>query len=165
MAISGAIAARARSNLPTTWDRLVAFDEEMVQNTIDDVKYTLFGSVVTPNAEATTYTPLVLEYTGTLVAISLIPAAVDYWMNQPTSITATGTEETETYPDRIAALWELQGRLIAKAKSLEADVNEETDIVTRAKLGTPLVSDAGKDLVTSDPNDFGRAFNIPTTGI
>jgi hypothetical protein len=162
MAVSGAIATRARSNLPTTWDRLDTFDTEMMQTLIDDVKYQLFGTVVTPNAEATTYTSLVLEYAGKLVAIAVIPAAVDYWMNQPTSITATGTEEVESYPDRIAALWKLQEQLIAQAKALEADVNEETDIIVRAKLGAPLVSDAGVELVTSNPSDFPRAFDFPT---
>lgn len=163
MAVSGAISVRARSNLPTTWDRLIAFDDEMVQTIIDDVKYQLFGTVISPGSEATTYTNLVLEYTGKLVAIAIIPAAVDYWMNQPVSLVTTGTEETESYPDRIAALWELQERLMAQAKALEADVFEETEIVTRATLGTPLVSDAGKDLVTSDPGAFQRAFELPPT--
>lgn len=162
MAITGAIAERARSNLPTTWDRLVDFDENMVQTNIDNVKYQLFGTVVSASTEAATYTPLVIDYTGKLVAIGLIPAAVDYWMNQPVSFVATGTEETESYPDRIAALWKLQEQLIAQAKDMEDDVAAETTIVTRSTMGTPLVSDAGVTLVTSNPGDFGRAFDIPT---
>lgn len=165
MAVSGAIAERARSNLPTTWDRIDANDSSgtMLQTTIENIKYQLFGTVVDPSLEASTYTKLVIDYVGKLVAIAVIPAAVDYWLAQPTSITATGTEETETYPDRIAALWKLQEELISQAKIMEPDVFAETNIITRAEMGTPLVSDAGIDLVTSDPSNFGRAFDFPTT--
>src|SRR4029077_13363952 len=106
MAVAGAIAERARAELPVTWDALSLapqFGDALLQTKIDSVKEAVFGVVVTPGAEDT-YPLMVLNYVGKLVALEIITPGIDYWMSEPITLTASGTNETTAYTDRAAQL-------------------------------------------------------------
>lgn len=94
------------------------YSQPDVQALANYIQFRLFSSYVAEASEAAFYDPLLLGFVGKLTAIQFIPAAIDYWGDQVTTESLTGTNESTSYPDRQRALADL-------LKSLQADVKSE----------------------------------------
>lgn len=158
----GEISTQARQLMPITWDALSKSDiygDNMLSGRASYIKYKLFGSVVSPLVEASVYNPMVLDYAAKELALQIIPAGIDLWMNAKTSIDSE--RENVTYPDRIAGLTKLQEWLTAEVAKLRVDLNDEFVVRRRGgfpKVGNPL------DLVTPNPQEWPKqnSDRLPT---
>ncbi len=161
--LTGDIYQRVRGHLPNSLAALSKdprFGDIRIQQKIDLVKYRLFATSVSPALEATSYNPMVLDFLAKKSTIEIIPAAVDFWTDNPQTLNTTGTDEVISYPDRIAALWKVYERIAAEIEKLEADVL--ADLVTTTRKRVPAAVDTrAEDMVTNDPIDMGRAFADP----
>lgn len=154
------VARLVQSLIPATWDALAKQDYygvALLNERIQIAKYTALP-VAMAEADESTYSPLMRDYIATLSAIEIIPAGIEYWMQQKISISSTGTSEVATYPDRqLALLRGILPTLTRKAAALAANPG----IVGSANISTggPAVSgNDNDDLVTADPYQFPEAF-------
>jgi hypothetical protein len=155
----GEISYQTRQLLPLTWDALSKderYGDRMLRNRVDYIKYKLFSTVVTPAAEASVYNPLLQDYVSKEVALQIIPAGIDYWMNQHTTRSSHGTQEAVSYPDRINALERLQEWLLNEVRTLRPEFTD-TFTVRRRGRGPKVSND--DDLITPNPQEFGEPFD------
>lgn len=128
---TGAFYAQAKSHLPITWAHLEQEQGDAVlQNIVEVVKLKLFNATIAVEDEID-YDLRIQSYAGKCIALAVIPRAIDYWMNQHQSLSATGTNENVSFPDRIEALKALQERLLS-------DIAKERDEV-EALIGVPTL--------------------------
>lgn len=158
--LTGLVARAVRSMIPTTWDALARADyygTSLLNERIRVAKEIALGPVLADSDEST-LTALMREYLATLAAIEIIPAGIEYWMNQKIAVSTTGTNETTSFTDRqLALLKSLLPQLRAKAASLATNPGIVSSLVLPGEA--PMVS--GNDcgvLVTEDPYDFPIAF-------
>lgn len=171
MAITGEIAQKARERIPATWHALASDSvagrsgEELLQGRINSTKQRLFGTVVDGELEAATYDPLVIDYVGIMVALSVIPAGADYWASQNISHSAVGKNEQKTFIDRSKRLWDLHEQLTLEAAGMWPDVSTLIPGVIKKRTRIIGVADAGDsdNMATPDPFTFERPFQ-PATG-
>lgn len=159
-ATEGEISYQAKQFMAVTWDALSndeRFGDRMLQSRVSYVKFKLFGTIADPLAEATIYNPMLLDYMAKEVALQIIPAGIDYWMEQQTSVVTSGTNETVSYPDRINALEKLQDWLVGEVRSLRPEF--EGQFTVRRKGRTPKVGNTDQDVVTADPNATLPAYD------
>lgn len=155
MAVDGPIALAARGIIPETWDALANssyFGDTLLGVKRDYVKYVLFGTVVMPSIESTVYNPIITEYAAKGLAITLIPAGADYYANKLQTMTATGTNESRTYPDRIANLWNIHARLLGEMEDLRRLANIPGGFTRNRAV--PINSGSGVALLSGDPQQF-----------
>jgi hypothetical protein len=145
--------------IPTTWDALnnastvgptvlaarVQFAEEMI-----------WGSVPSDTTQNNMST-LVADFIAKYAAIQIIDVALDYWREQPQSITTTGTAEVESYGDRLAFLRERKSSLIEELAQLAPQVDPliPNELQRRTR---PLISTIDDPLLSPSPQDLGPAF-------
>jgi hypothetical protein len=162
----GEISYQARQHIPLTWDALSTdsrYGDRMLKSRTDYVKYHLFATVVSPLSEATIYNPLILDYAAKCLALQIIPAGIEYWMNQQTSVATSGTSESVTYPDRIKSLEAVKEWLTAEVVRLQPELGGS--FVRRRKINLPGITPTGTDFRTPDPNTYPKHFNLPPTTI
>lgn len=150
----GEISTQARQLLPITWDALSSsnlYGDNMLSGRSSYVKYKLFATVVSPLVEASIYNPMVLDYAAKELALQVIPAGIDFWMNSKISIETE--RENVAYPDRIEGLKRLQEWLLAEVAKLRVDLND--NFVVRRKGNYPKVGN-GNDLITPNPQEWGK---------
>jgi len=158
----GALADRVRSHIPQSYQALISasyYGETLIQQHIDDMQFKLFSTVVGFSLEATMYDRYELGYMGKVCTLDIIPSAIDYWMDQLQSETATGTDEQITFPDRISALEKTYARLAAEVAEEKATFEDYTDTTIRAISNYPKVSTSADDMVTTDPAEFPKEFS------
>lgn len=140
---TGAIYKKARSIIPVTWNALEDYSEygdELLQGRIEAAKIRIIGHEV-PVEDEETYDIRVQEFIAKVAALAIIPAGIDYWMNQKQSATATGTNEVISYPDRIRGLEKIQERLLAEIANDRAEIEELIDNPDlRPSTGVPKFS-------------------------
>jgi len=157
----GALADRVRGNIPDSYEALISasyYGETLIQQHIDDVKFYLFATVPATSDEATVYDRYVLRYVGKVCTLEIIPSAIDYWMNQVTSETATGTDEQISFPDRISALEKTYAKLAAEIKAEKTEFDEWVGTTVRLSGTYPVTDTSSDDMVTSDPAEFPKEF-------
>lgn len=156
--VEGQIALAARGYLPQTWDALASstfYGEGLLDSKQAFIKFMLFGTVVNTQLEATTYNPIVTEYAGKALAITLIPAGADYYGSKLVTMTATGTNESRTYPDRIAMLWHTHARLLQEMQEMLPYVQQYIPNTNLKRLhSVPRSSGRGKIYLAPDPGQF-----------
>lgn len=165
MPVAGAIAERTRRVFPVTWDALSSdprYGDGLLQDTVDLVKENLFGKVIDIGIEDT-FPLRVLDYAAKVIALELIPPGIDLWMNQPTSETTTGTNESTTYVDRADKLKQQRDALLAETRAgaaeMEALIAQITGFrPTRMTSGVPGLSSINDDLLTPSPQEFQRQY-------
>ena len=168
MPVAGAIADAARGLLPVTWDALsqdARFGDGFLQDKIDLIEEILFGAPIAV-ADEDTYPLRVINYAGKLVALELVTPGIDFWMNEQVMVTATGTNETDTFVDRPEKLRQLYDRL---AWETRRDQNMIYALLGRTVpsrgLPRPDISTPATDvLLTPDPRGFPAPFSTTTTG-
>lgn len=159
MPVVGAIAERTRGILPVTWDALQRdprFGDALLQTVIDTVKQSVFGTIVAPTAEST-YPVLAIDYAAKLVALELITPGIDFWMNEPLSESATGTNENHTFVDRAAQLQDLRRQLLEETRRMAADVAALIGY-RRPNSRRPLLNTIDDELLTPSPQEFPRPY-------
>lgn len=154
---TGEIAYQARQIMPLTWDALSndsRYGDRMLNTRVNYIKYKLFNTVVDPELEMATYNPFVVDYAAKCVALQIIPAAIEYWMNQQETVTTTGTFEMVTYPDRIRALKDLQDWLTAEVRAIEGELPPGTITPRKSGRGPKIAN--GYDLITPNPQTWPK---------
>lgn len=101
----------------------------------------------------------VIIFVAKSAVLEIIPSAIDYWKEIAESIVTTGTNEQETYADRIKALKELGEKLLADLKKMEPMVEDLIESINdRRSEGRPLISSLEDDYLTPDPKDIGAPY-------
>ncbi len=152
---TGAVYLAARSILPITWDALEddeRFGDAQLQRRIEVAKLRVFGTAVAVEDEST-YDIRVIDYIAKTVAVSVIPAGMDYWLAQKQVISATGTNESVSYPDRITALEKIHARLVKEIAS------ERDEVEAIVGVGTARPSGAVPEF--TDGTDVGYITPLP----
>jgi len=149
----GPIMLAARAQIPATWDALArssTYGPELLQRTTDVIKFRVFTTTAANADESSFYDPIELDYAGKLVAIQVIPAGADYWSDQLQSETTSGTNESISYPDRIASLWRIHARLLTETEQYRSEFQAQYGRIPDTRVSVPKVSKTGP-LVTPDP--------------
>lgn len=158
----GAVAQLVRSLIPTTWDSLAKVEYYGLGLLISRIQVAKASVLPLALVEADESAfPLVMQdYLATCAALEIIPAGIEYWMNQKIMVSSTGTNETTSYTDRqLALLRSLLPQLTAKKATLAGNPN----IIAFGNITheAPAVSGNDNDqLITEDPYEFPEAFNI-----
>ena len=166
MAVDGVIAKRVQGVLPVTWDALTRdsrFGDDSMQQVIDTVKENVFGTVVAPAAESA-YPLMAIDYAAKLIALEIIPAGIDFWMNEAMAVSATGTNENHTFTDRAATLRDLRDDLLRETRLMRADVEALLGFRRATTRGVPRMNTIDDELLTPSPQDFPRPFAAPRSG-
>lgn len=160
----GVITEAVRRYVPATYNAMLIapsdnrlFATNDLQSLADYVKYRLFSTVISEGDEAVLFNPQEAQFLGKLTTLQFIPAAIDYWDSQLSSIVATGTGEVANFRDHLAGLVKIWERL-SKEVLQEAFILGFT--LKRAGL-IPAISygDNGrKILLTPDPQSFPKQY-------
>ena len=163
---TGAIARAARREIPVAWDmlaKLPGYGDIELQEKVETVKLFVLGSSVAVADEAN-LDRRVIDYLGKSVAIEVIPAAIDFWSNQIVSQTARGSDEVQTYPDRIKALEDKLVYLTQAKERMRLRIEDLLGFATERLLSAPAV-DNQRPLVTPGletvPAPFGPFSTDP----
>jgi len=159
MAVEGAIAERTRSLLPITWDALSRdsrYGDALLRQAVDVAKNAVFGTVVIPTAEGA-YPLAAIDYTAKLAAIELCTPGIDFWMNQPSSESATGTNENHSFVDRVTALTQLRLQLIQETRRVASEI---ADLVNFRQFSPrrALINTLDDEFLTPSPQEFPRPY-------
>lgn len=157
----GAIADRAKSFIPFTWDGLAGSDKygtTMLQGRVERAKYEVLGDSAPLEALEELLPDNQIEHIAKRAVVKIIPAGIEFWVNQPLTVSTTGTNEVVSYESRVQELRLLFARL-------QQEIIVEEPIVTDIlqTTGFPAVSDGQNDiLVTANPHDFPRPYSTGT---
>lgn len=165
---TGAIYRTASSFLPSTWTALEnspTYGDALLQEKVEYVKMHILSSAIPVENEAD-LDIRVLEFLAKNVALKVIPAGIDYWLDQKVSVrieTAAAGQEIYDYEDRAKSLMDLYDKLLEEISLEEKDVLDLLDIVhTRKETSTPKFAE-GQDsgFVTPSPVLNFRDYNFP----
>lgn len=157
----GALTEVVRRYVPASYKAMIGpsastsfYSLSDLQTLVIYVQEKLFATHADVTAEASVWTPLQLEFIGKVATVKFIPAAIDYWMDQQEQVQTTGTNETESFPARLAHLREVQRELMEDVAAEAPWVLPSTEASTE-----PQVSyyDNGRGILDSpDPRAFPR---------
>jgi hypothetical protein len=156
----GVITEAVRRYVPASYNAILIapsdnrlFATNDLQALADYVKFRLFSTVVAEVDEPTAFNDQESQFLGKLTTLQFIPAAIDYWDSQLSSIVATGTGEVANFRDHLAGLSKIWDKL-----SQEVLIDAPLLGFNLRKAGLlPGVSygDNGRGiLITPDPQDF-----------
>lgn len=154
----------ARTNLPNSWDAIANnsyYGEPLLKSKVDFVKFRIFSTIVDSTIEESVYNPLQMNYAAKYTALQIIPVAMDHYKSLRQTITTTGTNESVSYPDRIAALEKLKDQLTAEVTDLALDL--PADQINHRPGKVPMFNAA--EYVTENPKLFPRKvskYEIPS---
>lgn len=164
MPVDGDIAKNAQAQLPITWralDESPAYGTAFLQQLRDNIAINLFGDNTFTATEEAQLDALVKEYAGICLALDIIIPGLDYWANQPTSVTARGREEQKTYPNRANELRELYKILLERKSDLWPDVEPLLPVRRVGHASVPQVALLDSGHTTPNPYDFERPYLDP----
>jgi hypothetical protein len=154
----GVIANYAKGNMGgVTWKRLEessSYGPAFIAQAIDVVKSRIFTTPPSTAQEATL--PLVvLDYLGICVALQLIPAARDLWMQAEIS-KSVGEDATEivTYANRAAMMDALRDDLLRRLPDAQKAALPNIEQPALLIGDGPLIDEDSDVKVTADPRDF-----------
>lgn len=145
--------------LPVTWHALsqdTRYGDGFLGDVIDLVKEMVFGEVISTDEE-NTYALVIIDYAAKLAAIELCTPGIDFWMNEPVSESATGTNENHTFIDRAKQLSELRKTLIEDTRRMAGDVAALLGF-RRFSPRRPLLNTMNDELLTPSPQEFPRPY-------
>lgn len=162
MPLAGAIADRVRGLIPVTWDALSKdsrVGDAPLQGAIDLAKQAVTGTVIDPNSEGT-YPLVVIDYIAKTAVIEICPAGVDYWMNQATNVSASGTNETLSYTDRAKQLEDLKQEFLAETRLKQMEISKLVNYYVDNGRAVPQMSSATINPYhqTPSPEEFPRPY-------
>jgi hypothetical protein len=163
MAVAGVIAERARGIIPVTWDALsrdtARFGETQLRIAVDSRKDEIFGAVVAPAAESA-YPLMVISYVAKLVALDLLDPGIDYWRNEPISVSATGTNENTTYTDPVVALEALRKSLLEQTRREWPLVKPLIPFTRVTNAPRARINTLDEEFLTPSPQEFPRPYRV-----
>jgi hypothetical protein len=165
MVIEGAIAERTRAIFPVTWDALARdsrYGDGLLQTTIDTVKESVTGEVIAPEDEASTYPLIVIDYIAKVVALEMISPGIDFWMNEPVSESATGTNENHSFVDRARTLSDLREQLLEETRAKAGEIAEILGYRRARRTGVPRSNTLEDEFLTPSHQEMPRLY-APTT--
>jgi len=164
----GAVTNIVKNYVPASYKALIGatnsyYSQEDLQQLNEYAQFRVFSTVVTEASEAAVYNIEERQLLGILTTLQFIPAAIDFWSDALISESADSASSTKSvgYLDHRPDLWKIFDRLALEAQELAIDLGVN---IGAAKAFIPKVSygDNGREiLVTSDPQDFGSAFDPP----
>lgn len=161
------LSTRVRNLLPVTWDAMsqaAMVDSSVLLDPIEFATAMYLGEDKPSEETINGLNRLVLEFLSKFAALELIGPGIDYWMAQKLSITTTGTSETTSFPERVRALEKRREELIADLAKLEPIVAPLIPaIAARKGASAPRMSSLGDELLTPNPQDFGRMYAEKTS--
>lgn len=162
MPVTGAIADRAQAIIPITWDALshdARVGDGPLQSAIDLAKQTTTGEIV-PSTQEQNYPVIAVDYMAKLAAIEICRTAIDYWMNQATSVSSTGTNENESYIDRADEISKLRDNLVLETREKYTEVAKIIGYWTDNGRAVPQLSTATINPfhLTPSPEEFPRPY-------
>jgi hypothetical protein len=166
MTVSGAIADAARDTIPVTWAALeddARYGPAALQRAIDLTKARIFGASVPDTASESALNPVVLDYVGKMVVISIIPAGADFWATQRLQDNS-GERVSAVWVDRAEKLWELHKNLVEYTKAAKPEVDDLLGVLGRVSKTRPRIRAAANDndtFLTPNPTDFPRKGAVP----
>lgn len=164
MSLEGAIAERTRGIIPVTWDALMRdprFGDGLLQTAIDTAKENVTGETVTPNGEAN-YPLIVIDFIAKVAALEIISPGIDFWMNEPISESASGTNENHTFPDRAKTLQELRRVLLEETRAKADEIAEVLGYRRSRARGVPRSNTLDDEFLTPSHQEFPRLY-APTS--
>lgn len=164
MAVAGAIAERVRGIIPVTWDALIndtRYGDALLRTAIDTAKTSVTGTNIAPASE-NTYPLLVIDFIAKISVIELIPAGIDFWMNEPIAESATGTNEQHGFVDRAQKLADLREELLKETRLKAADIAALIGFVPTTSRTRPRSSTQDDPFLTPSPQEFPRPFRTTT---
>lgn len=162
MPVVGAIADRIQALIPVTWDALIS-DARVgggsLQSAIDLAKESTTGQIIDPTQEQN-YPYIAVDYMAKLATIEICTTAADYWMNQATNVSSTGTNESETYIDRAAEIGKLKADLVAETREKYTQVATLIGFWNNNGRAVPQLSSANINPfhLTPSPEEFPRPY-------
>lgn len=160
----GAIADRAKAYIPFTWKGLSAdsaYGTTMLQGRINRAKYEVLGTGYPVENAEVTLPENQIEHIAKRAVVKVIPAGIEYWMNQPITVATTGTNEVVSYESRIQEL-----RRLFEILTGEIAVEEPTVTPILQTSGFPAVSDGENEiLVSENPHTFTPAYTRGGGGV
>jgi hypothetical protein len=160
MPIGGAIATRVRAILPVTWNALEGdsrYGDALLQTAIDTAKDAVTGQVVASSAE-TTYPLIVRDFIAKVAALELINPGIDFWMNEPSSESAEGTNENHTFVDRAEKLKELRDALLAETRDKADEIAEILGFTRVSSKQVPRINTMDDPFLTPSHQEFPRPY-------
>jgi hypothetical protein len=162
MPVAGAIADRLKALIPITWDGLSndpRVGDSALQSAIDVAKANVTGQVLV-NTQEHNYPVIVVDYIAKIAAIELIPAGIDFWMNQSMSVSSTGTNESITYTDRADRLDSLRKEFISETRIKQQEVSKLIGYWVDDGRAVPQMSSANINPfhLTPSPEEFPRPY-------
>lgn len=154
----GAIANRAKAYIPISWDMLngdTRYGTTMLQGRVERAKYEVLGASTPIEALESTLPENQIEHITKRAVVKIIPAAIEFWVDQPITKNTTGTAEVVSYESRVQAL-----RALFVQLQQEIAVEEPGVTQILQTTGFPAVSDGQNDiLVTQNPHEFPPAYS------
>lgn len=159
----GAVADVVKRYVPASYRAMVGitnsyYGASELQALANYVQFRLYATTPGSAQEAAVWDPKETELLGMLTTLQFIPAAIDFWGDQLSSESTTGTNENVSYFDRRPDLWRVYARIAEDALIL----GTEMDLPVYAiKAVVPQVSygDNGRGiLITADPMDTNPEF-------
>lgn len=163
MAIEGMIAERVRGLLPITWDALTKdsrYGETFLQVAIDTAKEDVTGEVVPASTEDTEYGYIVRDFIAKKAVLQIIPAGIDFWMNQTIAETAEGTHEVTSFTDRAEQLRRLYELLLKEIKGMEDEIAEILGFRRTSTVGLPSINTLEDEFLTPSHQEVTRPFRV-----
>ena len=160
----GVITESVRRIVPATYNAMLIapsdnrlFATNDLQALADYVKYRLFSTIITEGDEAVLFNPPEAQFLGKLTTLQFIPAAIDYWDSQLSSIVATGTGEVANFRDHLNGLvkiWERLSQEVIKDAAILGYSLKKAGLVPGISYG-----DNGRGiLITPDPQSFPKQW-------
>lgn len=145
---TGPVYRKARGIIPVTWSALEEWEkygDALLQEHIEVIKTKIFGVAVAVDDEYD-LDIRVQQYLAKLAVIGVIPTGIDYWLNQKTSVSATGTNENVSFPDRIEALKDIHKQLVGEIVADRAEIEDIIDLPTvNTDIAVPAFSPGTTD--------------------
>ena len=166
----GAITNITKTLVPASYRAMIGasnsyYKQSDLQTLNEYVQSRVFSTVAIEASEAFVYSIKERQLLGILTTLQFIPAALDFWGDAYSSESANSASSTKSvgYFDHRADLWKIFDRLTQEAQQLSVDLGVN---INAARAFIPKVSygDNGREiLITSDPQDFERAYDLKTT--
>jgi len=165
---TGAIYRAARSFLPSTWVALEnspTYGDSLLQDKVDYVKMHVLGSAV-PVEQEENLDIRVIEFLAKNVAVKVIPAGIDYWLDQKVSVrieTAAAAQEIYDYEDRAKSLMDLYEKLLKEISEEERDIMDilDTPLTRRENSIASYAEGQDEGFVTPSPVLNFRPYHFP----
>lgn len=162
MPVVGPVADRVKGLIPITWDALERdprVGDGPLQAAVNLAKQTVTGNV-TPSSQEQNYPLIVIDYIAKIATIEIIPAGVDFWMNQSQSISSSGTNENLSYTDRANQLENRRNDLIQETRDKYTEVAKMIGYWSDNGRAVPQLSSANINPfhLTPSPEEFPRPY-------